>query len=271
MSANKSQVLLVCGALILSVLLFIAPKTAPAHSEDDGHDHSSKASAETSGNLEAFQQLAVKQLDEDKKATFAKFNSTKLFDSLAFFWDKQRRPDLASFAIEKKAMETENAEDWLKAGNRYYYSVQFTQDKTVIPLLYQSAMRSFGKVLKLRPENTEAKIMLASCYVEGSSNPMEGISMLREIEKKDSNNVQLQLSFAFFSVRSGQLEKAIQRFEKVLRADSTYIEAYLHLAGAYEQLGETEKTIKMLQQYSIKTTDAVTKSEIDKYIQQLKK
>jgi len=272
MSAKKTQVLLISGALLISVLLFIAPKIAPKHIDDNGHNHStSMVSADNNASLEVYANMAAKNLEPSQKALLEKFTVAKMHDSVAFFWNRLKRPDLASIAIEQKAMVSNKAEDWFKAGNRYYYAVQFTQDKSEIPVLYQSAMRCFSKGLKLEPGNTDARIMLASCFVEGSSNPMEGITMLREIEKTDSNNVKLQLSFASFSVKSGQLDKAITRFNKVLQIDSTYIEAYLHLAEAYQQLGQTEQTIKMLEQYSAKTTDITEKAEVNKYIQQLKK
>ena len=80
----------------------------------------------------------------------------------------------------------------------------------------------------------------------------------------------LQLNFAFFSVKSRQWDKAIRRFEKVLQIDSTYIEAYLHLADAYEQSGNKIKTIEVLEKYKTKTDDVLAKNEIEKYIQQLK-
>jgi tetratricopeptide (TPR) repeat protein len=131
-------------------------------------------------------------------------------------------------------------------------------------------MRCYSRGLKLKPNDVDAKIMLASCFVEGTQNPMDGITMLREVEKTDSNNVKLQLSFAFFSVKSGQLDRAIERFKKVLRIDSTYIEAYLHLADAYEQQGNTALTIRALEKYGEKTTDPTARIEIGKYIQQLK-
>jgi cytochrome c-type biogenesis protein CcmH/NrfG len=132
-------------------------------------------------------------------------------------------------------------------------------------------MRCYENGLKLDPNNADAKIMLASCLVEGSPDPMKGITMLREIEKTDSNNITLQLNFAFFSVRSQQWDKAIKRFEKVIQIDSTYIEAYLHLADAYEQTGQKNRTIEVLEKYRSKTDDAMARDEIDKYIQQLKK
>jgi lipopolysaccharide biosynthesis regulator YciM len=187
-----------------------------------------------------------------------------------FFWYKLKRPDLAAFYTEELAKKESKVANWLKAGNRYYYAIQFIQDKTAIPVLYQSASRCFAKGLELEPNNVDAKIMLASCYVEGSEDPMEGIKRLKEIEKTDSNNVKLQLTFAFFSVKSGQLDKAITRFNNVIKIDSNYIEAYLHLADAYEQKNNTEKTIEMLEKYSAKTTDVTARIEIEKYIQQLK-
>jgi lipopolysaccharide biosynthesis regulator YciM len=111
---------------------------------------------------------------------------------------------------------------------------------------------------------------MASCFVEGTESPMDGVTLLKEIEKKDSNNVKLQLTFAFFSVKSNQTDKAITRFKKVLQLDPNYIEAYLHLADIYEQMNDVNKTIEVLQQYAAKTTDPTAKLEVEKYIKQLK-
>jgi len=272
MSVKRTQIVLVVGALVLFVLLFIAPKIAPEHTDDDGHDHSSGKTnlAQSNANLEVYLNMAVKGLDLTKKAQYDKLLAAQQMDSMIVFWDKAKRPDLASHYTEAQAKKQNTGAAWSKAGNRYYYAIQFIQDKSAIPALYQSASRCFAKSLELEPNNIDNKIMLASCYVEGSEDPMEGIKRLREVEKTDSNNVKLQLTFAFFSVKSGQLDKAIARFNNVIRIDSNYIEAYLHLADAYEQQGETEKTIQMLEKYSAKATDPTARIEINKYIQQLK-
>ncbi|MBA3706381.1 MAG: tetratricopeptide repeat protein [Bacteroidetes bacterium] len=90
------------------------------------------------------------------------------------------------------------------------------------------------------------------------------------MEKTDSNNVNLQLNFAFFSEKSGQWDKAIARFEKILRIKPDFIEAYLHLADAYQQKGDKAKAIESLETY-IKLVDDVTiKTEIQEYINKLK-
>lgn len=271
MSVKKTHLVLIISAIVLFVLLFIAPKIAPKHTDDDGHDHSAENKAvSTNATLDVYLNLALNSLDPEKKKQSDKFIAAKQLDSVVVFWDKLKRPDLAAFYTEELAKKENKVANWLKAGNRYYYAIQFIQDKTAIPVLYQSASRCFAKGLELEPNNVDAKIMLASCYVEGSEDPMEGIKRLKEIEKTDSNNVKLQLTFAFFSVKSGQLDKAITRFNNVIKIDSNYIEAYLHLADAYEQKNNTDKTIEMLEKYSAKTTDVTARIEIEKYIQQLK-
>jgi hypothetical protein len=260
---KKTQLVLIIAAVILFVLLYFAPKKPSTSAKEKTAEMSGGNNTET---IEVFVNTAKGVLSPELKTKA----EDKNIDSVIVFWDRNRRPDIASFYFEKKVSTINKAVDWFKAGDRYYYSVRFVKDPQEIPVLYQSAMRCYQKGLKLEPDNVDAKIMLASCYVEGSADPMKGISMLREIEKTDSNNVTLQLNFAFFSVRSQQWDKAIKRFEKVLQIDSTYIEAYLHLADAYEQSGQKEKTIEMLEKYKLKTDDAMSRQEIDKYIQQLK-
>jgi tetratricopeptide (TPR) repeat protein len=271
MNAPKTKVLLVVGAIILFVLLFIAPKVIPlGQAESNSAEGDKKPDVSENATLSVYLSLANKNLAPLQKQKLDKFILSKMEDSLIGFWDRSKRPDLASFYSEEVAKRSNTAKLWFNAGNRYYYAVQFSQDKTEIPVLYQCALRCFNKGLKLDPTNTDAKIMQASCYVEGTSEPMEGVSRLREIEKTDSNNVKLQLTFAFFSLKSGQLDKAVRRFKKVIAVDSSYIEAYLHLADTYERQGDIEKTISALETYALKTDDVTAKIEINKYIQQLK-
>jgi tetratricopeptide (TPR) repeat protein len=92
---------------------------------------------------------------------------------------------------------------------------------------------------------------------------------LKEVEKTDSNNVNLQLNFAFFSERSGQWDKAIARFEKVLKIQPDFIEAYLHLADAYEQKGDKANAIKSLEKYKNLVDDVTIKTEVQDYINKL--
>lgn len=269
--AKKIKVLILLGALVLFVLLFIAPKKAPSALSEGSREAGSKPALPlTSGDLSVYLKLALKNLEPKQKGSAEKLMDLKNFDSLAVIWNQLKRPDLSAYFVEEKAKLLNSSESWNKAGNKYFTSVQFCEDQSEIPVIYQCALRCFNKSLELDPKNVDSKIMLASCYVDGTDTPMEGISRLKELEKTESNNIKLQLTFAFFSVKSGQLDKAISRFNKVIAIDSNYIEAYLHLADAYESSSKPAQAIQMLEAYSDRTDDITAKLEIKKYIEQLK-
>jgi tetratricopeptide (TPR) repeat protein len=271
---RKTQIGLLITAVVLFVLLFLAPKTKPGKPESQEHVTTKTENL----SLETFITMATKTLKAEEKAAYdallASANASKAdtaYVPVVQFWDKQKRPDFAAYFVEKNADRMQTSSAYSKAGDRYYYSVRFTKDDSEIPVLYQSAVRCYEKAIEKDPKNVDAKIQLAACFVEDGKDPMKGIGLLREVEKTDSNNVKLQLSFAFFSVKSQQWDKAIKRFEKVLSIDPLYIEAYLHLADAYEQQGQKNKTIEMLEKYASVTEDAMAKQEVLKYIEQLKK
>ncbi len=69
------------------------------------------------------------------------------------------------------------------------------------------------KMQQMDPDSL--KLQQAIALVEGA-NPMEGIMQLRELVVKDSTNVDAQYYLGMFSVKSGQYDKAIERFDKVL-------------------------------------------------------
>lgn len=69
------------------------------------------------------------------------------------------------------------------------------------------------KLQQIDPDSL--KLQQAIELVEGA-NPMEGIMQLRELVVKDSTNVDAQYYLGLFSVKSGQYDKAMERFDKVL-------------------------------------------------------
>lgn len=273
-NTRKTQIGLIAIAVVLFVLLFLAPTKKSA---DVAEKIDVKPSTESSANIESFILIAEKALSVNLKHTYDSLinaaNASKVdtaYLTVSDFWDQQKRPDFAAFYVEKSANKQQTSEAFAKAGDRYYYSIRFVKNNEEVPVLYESATRCYQKAIDKNPKNIDAKIQLAACFVEGSQDPMKGVTLLREIEKTDSNNVKLQLSFAFFSVKSQQWDKAIKRFNKVLEIDPLFIEAYLHLADAYEQQGDKNKTIEMLEKYAKLTDDAMAKKEILKYIDQLK-
>ena len=266
-SVPTTRLMLVAGMLLLTVLLFIAPRTRAKEL------NSARPEMQGAGiaGMETLRGLTLKNLGPEDKNRFERLSHNHQFDSIQDFWLRMKQPQLIALTAEEKAISTKKAEDFFDAGKRYYNAVRFATDDEQLPALYEGAVRCLSKGLELKPGDTDARILLASCYVEGSADPMKGIQLLREVEKTDSNNVKLQMSFAFFSIKSGQLDKAEARLKKAIAADSTYLEAYLHLADVYERQSNPSGTISMLEEYARRTDDVTARLEVNKYIDQLKK
>ncbi|MFL5754077.1 MAG: tetratricopeptide repeat protein [Bacteroidia bacterium] len=274
-SVNKLQLGIILAAIVLFVLLYFANKKPVKKAEDVvAQTGQSIGTVE----LKVFVEAKTAALNDSLKKKYSELENAiakaadknAALDSMVKFWDRQMLPDVASAYVEKQAELAKKSTAWFTAGERYYYAVRFVKDVNEVAALYQRAIHCYSKGLELEPGSVEAKIRLAACYVEGTADPMKGISILKEVEKTDSNNVNLQLNFAMFSAKSQQWDKAIARFEKVLKLKPDYLEAYLYLADAYEKSGNTEKTIEALQKYVDLVPSKDEKKEISKYIEKLK-
>ena len=275
MPVNKTQISVIVGSIIVIVLLLFANTKLPK--KEGAPAMSDHAGTKDVVNINSLVENATNALNKDQKQNFEKLEEAiktspdkqRSFENMVGMWDSIRQPAVAAFYMEQAAMASSNEKNWKEAGDRYYAATRFVKEDQK-PVLFNKALECFQKTLELNPDNVEAKISLASCYVEGSTDPMKGIGMLREIEKTDSNNINLQLNFAFFSEKSGQWDRAIARFKKVLKIKPDFIEAYLHLADAYEQKGDKPKAIENLEKYMALVDDITIKTEIQNYIDKLK-
>lgn len=272
---NRTQISVLLGSVVVVVLLLFANTRLPENKgEQEMSDH---AGSNNTTSIVTLVNNAKAELDDENKIVFKKLeealvassDKTNALESLIKQWGIIRKPLVAAYYAEQLAIVSADESLWKMAGDRYYAATRFVKEAEK-QTLFKKAMECFEKTLDLNPGNVDAKINLASCYVEGSPSPMKGIGMLKDIEKTDSTNVNLQLSFAFFSEKSGQWDKAIARFNKVLILQPSFIEAYLHLADAYDKKGETEKVIENLEEYIALVDDLSVKAEIRGYINKLK-
>ena len=275
MSVNKTQIAVLSGAVVLFVLLLFANTTIPANKEKSGmSDHAGNNNAVSINTL---LEQAKKALSADQQQTITKLEKNilnaadkkKAFANMVSQWDTLRQPAIAAYYLEQAAIAMPEESNWYKAGNRYYMAGRFAKEAER-PTIYLKAIECFEKTLALNAHNIDAKIDMAACYVEGTPEPMKGIGLLREVEQTDSNNVKLQITFAMFSEKSGQWDRAIARFQKVLKIQPDYIEVYPQLANVYEQKGDKVKAIENLEKYASLVDDAAIKNEIQNYINKLK-
>lgn len=270
-SSRRLQLIVIGCSVILFVLLFFASKKPPQKAAEEMPQRPVTSTVDIKTVAEAQISTLPDNLRKQFVALEKNTADTNGINIAVEFLKEQKLFVAASYYFEKKAALMNTTQAWINAGNRYFYATGFVREKAETESLYQSAIKCFEKALEKDPNSLDAKIQLASCYVEGSMDPMKGITMLKELEKKDSNNVQVQMVLAQFAVKSGQLDKAQARYEKILKVKPDYLEAYLFLADVYEKKGDKAKTIEVLEKYVSLTPDKEIREQIKLYIEQLKK
>ena len=75
---------------------------------------------------------------------------------------------------------------------------------------------------------------------------MKGILQMRSLSEKYPENADLQWNMGLFSIQSGQYEKAVARFEKVINIDAQRLDAYMQLAMSYLALQDTSAATGVL-------------------------
>lgn len=211
------------------------------------------------------------QQDKEIEKFIQQFQQNNLsIDSVILLLRQKKQIPLIAYFEELKYLSSPIDTVWYYLGKNYYNALGFINSPNEADPLIASAARCFQRAITLNEKNTNAKIMLASCYVQ-TQNPMLGVQMLKEIEKTDSTNPLLHLQFAEFSIRSNQLDKAIQRYKKVLELDSSKIEVYAFLSEIYMQKKDTLQSIQFLRKFAAKITDTTLANSINNYIESLNK
>ena len=114
--------------------------------------------------------------------------------------------------------------------------------------IYTSSVRPKIPSVKKELSITE-QIQAALSNIQDADNPqsqMKGILQMRSLSEKYPENADLQWNMGLFSIQSGQYEKAVARFEKVITIDAQRLDAYMQLAMSYLALQDTSAATKVL-------------------------
>ena len=81
---------------------------------------------------------------------------------------------------------------------------------------------------------------------DNAQSQMKGILQMKSLSEKYPENADLQWNMGLFSIQSGQYEKAVARFEKVINIDAQRLDAYMQLAISYLALQDTSAATGVL-------------------------
>ncbi len=256
---KKQQTILVSAGFIILVLLFFFGQTTPPPKVNTP---AQPAAAEASGNMPVISTADViakakKPLTQQQVTRLmalengvvrgdVKAQQTGVYRELARFWgDTGRQPAISAFYIGEAA-KLENSEKNLTfAAHLLLERLMAEEDASLQTWEATQAKALFERSLELNPANDSSKVGLGACYLFGniSANPMQGILAIRQVAAKDSSNMYAQMMLGLGGIKSGQYDKAIERFLIVVKKQPGNLEAVFRLADAYERKGDKPNAV----------------------------
>lgn len=98
------------------------------------------------------------------------------------------------------------------------------------------------------PDSLNAMVAEAVAMIERSEgSPMQAIGMLRKVVEIEPNHLNANLYLGYFSVVSGQFDKAFPRLEIVLKQEPSHPQALLLMGQAFQGKGERAKAKEYFQ------------------------
>ncbi len=279
---KKPQLILILlGLLLFSVLYFFTPRfaatvgSATAQSNENQIVTTESILNSAKLALSENQKIALLSIENQLKMASTKEDSIKSYNQLKRFWADSAQKLAPYLYFTYRAALLENSEKSLTFAAQQLVDNLLTPDAppALQPWIAGNAKVLLEKALVINPKNDSAKINLGACYLFGnlSDNPMQGITKIKEVVDNDSTNSYGQFILALGGKKSGQYDKAIERFLSVLKIKPNHIEAMVHLAECYELTNQNALAIEWYTKVSNNVNIPEAKEAISKRIQELKK
>ncbi len=266
----RNRIILIAVSALLIAGLFWLPKvvvenesqlTTPATdsvTKTDPHAGAPEALLSRIAQLRITYEASV---ENQKKAIFA--------DSLASLYAEAGKFDSAGWYAEQAAQFFNNEKSWFKAGDGYYQAYTFALNAEKQGKLAGKTREQFAKVLELNPRNLDAKTKMAMTYLS-SGNPMQGITMLREVLKDDPKNELAMFNLGMLSIQSGQYDRAVERLTELVAINPAHIQGQLLLGIAYMNSGDKKKAKQQFEKVKKMDQDPAVQATVDSYLKDLK-
>ncbi len=251
-----------------------AAATAEGHSADDGHGHeaeataASPAGAHTEATPEQLMALTTarskynKATDEHARA--------KMASQLADAYFSASKYDSAGYYFEEAAKARPGETTYKKAGDSYYEAFTYAPTQERANELGAKAREMYEQVLKNNPANLDAKTNVAMTYI-ATTNPMQGITLLREVISADPKNEKALFNLGVLSMQSGQYDKAAERFQKLVDLNPENVEATFYLGVSLAKTGKRDEARTLFNNAKAMSKDPALTASVDEALAELDK
>ena len=224
--------------------------------------------------LQAEQAARITALENSVVRGDVKDQKLEVYHQLAHFWRDTARIFEPYAWYEAESARLENSEKSLTfAAHLFLDNLRGEENAALKRWKAMQAKDLFERSLKINPGNDSSTVGLGACYIFGNitDNPMEGILKVRTVADKDSTNIYAQSVLGYGSLISGQYERAISRFQTVVRIQPENLEAVMILADLYERKTDKPSAVNWYNKAIPLIKNPDLKKEVEKRIEELKK
>ena len=213
---------------------------------------------------------SVKMIEKSIAAISDSSQMAVLFARLSGLYERSNMKQAAAFYYARAA-KLENSEKKLTFAGQLFLDLMESENS---PSIQQAdaieAAKCLEKSLAINPGNEDTKLALATAYIEGVGEPMKGVQILLAIVREKPDDVPANMLLGRMSIQSGQFDKALGRFETVLKKEPENKEALFFLAQAYEGKGDKKKAVELLEKCKKVVNDPQFTKDIDNKINSLR-
>ena len=158
----------------------------------------------------------------------------------------------------------------IKAGDAYYEAFTYAVEADKSAALAESARDYYSKAMEMEGEGEllDIKAKVAMTYI-ASSTPMQGIAMLREILEEDPEHEGAIYNLGILSIQSGQYDKAVERFEKLVALYPENLQAQFYLGLSYFEAGKEDKAKAQFEKVKTLDKDPEVQAAVDGYLEEI--
>ncbi len=212
----------------------------------------------------------IEKLNKEISAISDSSQMAPLFINLAKLWQEHKQLPVAAnyYAL---AAKLDNSEKSLNFAGQLFLDLMHETDAAGVQIWEaQQAVSCFQQSLQVKPDDDTVKMALAAAYIEGTGETMQGVQLLLGITREKPDNIPANIMLGRLSVQSGQFDKAIGRFETVLKQEPKNTEALYFLAETYKGKGDKQKAIELFEECKKVVNKPEFSRDIDQYINSFK-
>ncbi len=224
MKLSSTQYISIGGFGLLFLVLLLGFSTKPKSVLTK--EHQRKLNLQST-NVETLKSEAIQELSSMARTRIqlleaeirdSQTDSTRIerYKQLAKIWYDEGRVAIAGSYAEEIAMLVDDAEAWGIAGTTYAIGINTSTKEKERQFCLEKALAALENASSIAPDVVSYQLNRAIILTEHppEDNPMRGVLMLLDLNKKHPKNVAIINNIAKFALQTGQLDKAEQRLLK---------------------------------------------------------